>query len=109
MPFKRADGKAEEKKLGKRYGFKVQPASGALPVPRLKGDLSTPYALIDAKSTIKNSYSVKLKEMHKIEKEALDCSKIPILAINFTETQEVYAIMRIDDFLEIAGEYYESD
>lgn len=105
MPFKRADGKKQEKIFAKKHGMRNQPASGALKPPSLKGDCTTDHLLIDLKTTNKKQFTVTNAMMQKIEREALGANKVPVLAIHFTQTKQEYAVMRMDDFLEYEREY----
>jgi len=70
----------QEKKLAQDMGGRVQPASGA---GSAKGDVQvTGTARAECKLTRKKSYSLKLAEMEKIEKEAF-YDEIPFLQLEF--------------------------
>lgn len=93
-------GREAEKRLAKELNARQQPNSGAVKQRRLKGDVVSDHCLYDEKTTLKKSYSVTLKDMRKIEKEALDMTKMPVLVINFND-MEKYAVLRLDDYKEI--------
>ena len=70
----------QEKSAAKRLGGNVQPGSGA---GRAKGDVRAPWqARIECKLTRAKSFSLKLSELEKIEKEAISTEK-PIFEIEF--------------------------
>lgn len=74
-------GRASEKRLAKQLGGKVRPASGA--VEGLKGDIVFDNVLMEAKSTLKNSISIKHDWLAKIATEARNDGKTPALAVSF--------------------------
>jgi len=74
----------QEKRIAHRSGGKCQPASGALPFA--KGDVLTPQLLIEAKSTAKESLSIKKKWLEKISLEAQKVQREPALTIHFEST-----------------------
>jgi hypothetical protein len=72
--------RAQEKRAAKRIGGRVQPASGA---GRSKGDVRDPgHVRMECKLTRSNSYSLKLADLQKIEKEATT-GEHPIFEIEF--------------------------
>lgn len=60
---------------------RTQPGSGCL--DGAKGDIVVREFLIESKSTVAQSLSVKLEWLKKIEGEALIKGKVPVLAIQF--------------------------
>lgn len=103
------DGKRAEKIFARKRKLKTQPASGALKVPSLKGDVKSDDVLFDLKTTGKKQFTVTQAMMRKIEKEALGMDKMPCLAIRFDESDREYAVIRMDDFMEIQQEYFNED
>ena len=85
-----------EKQLAKEINGKRQPASGATPFA--KGDIKTSDCLIEVKQTGKSHYSVSLKILHKIRKEALEERRIPILLLDIQS--EKFVVMRLKDAFE---------
>jgi hypothetical protein len=77
-----ASGVAAEKRLAKRVGGRLTPASGAL--SGAKGDVVLPAVLLEAKSTVNDSLSLKLDWLVKIAGEARAVGKDPALAVTFT-------------------------
>jgi len=72
--------RAQEKHAAKRFGGGVQPGSGA---GRAKGDVRAPWhARIECKLTRAKSFTLKLSDLEKIEKEAISPEK-PIFEIEF--------------------------
>lgn len=75
-------GRASEAKAAKSLAARLTPASGAL--AGAKGDMTTKDYLIEAKSTINKSMSLKLLWLQKIQHEALTTGKTPALSVRFT-------------------------
>lgn len=78
---KKKHGTKSEKRIAKSLGARLTPASGAL--QGAKGDSATPKFLIESKSTIRDSLRLELAWLVKIEKEALNHGKVPLLTISF--------------------------
>lgn len=87
-----------EKDIAEVFNGRVQIASGAIPLVGMKGDVVSPDYLIECKATEKSFYALKRKVVEKIEKEALKCGRIPILAIRVSNTD--YILYRIFDFID---------
>lgn len=81
-------GMKSEKKVAKRLGAKLTPASGAMETE--KGDMvlrdACPMAgfRVEAKATSLGSYSLKLDTLAKILREANDRQQFPALSVSFT-------------------------
>ena len=75
-------GRKSETKTSKRLGGQQTPASGAM--DGAKGDIVLNKFLVEAKSTIKDSISIKFEWLAKISGEALSKVKFPALTITFT-------------------------
>lgn len=73
-------GNKSEKKLAKHLGGKQTPASGAA---NSKGDINLGDIKIEAKSTIKNSLSIKLDWLCKISREAIREGQVPAVSIRY--------------------------
>ena len=87
-----------EKDIAQFFGGKVQIASGAIPLVGLKGDVITQDYLIECKATEKSFYTLKRKVVEKIEKEAMKCGRVPLLAIRVINTD--YILFRAYDFID---------
>ncbi len=74
-------GNSAERNLAKRLGGQQTPGSGAL--DSAKGDVKFPDVLLESKATVKDSMSVKLEWLRKIEDEAAARNRTPALAIQF--------------------------
>jgi len=96
-------GRMREKMYAKRCGVKPQPASGALNVPRFKGDIKTKLFLIDSKWTGKKLYLLSGTTLEKITKEALAMNKIPALSVDVAD--EEYVVLREKDFQAMRKDY----
>jgi hypothetical protein len=76
--------KKQEDRTAKDFGGKVTPASGAL--DSAKGDVKTPFFLIENKYTDKDFYKLELKTWKKIEKEAIkDSLRYPVLQVDIQD------------------------
>lgn len=75
-------GRASEAKVGKSLGAKMRPASGAM--EGLKGDMTLGDFLIESKSTVGASMSIKHAWLGKISSEAMFSGKQPALTVTFT-------------------------
>ncbi|NIT54899.1 MAG: hypothetical protein GWN00_01225 [Aliifodinibius sp.] len=74
-------GRVSESQMMKKLGATSTPGSGALPSAKSDGfDDAFQY---EHKSTIHKSYGLKLETIRKIEKEALDVGRDPVLSISF--------------------------
>jgi hypothetical protein len=87
-----------EKRLGKKFDGQVSAASGAF--WSRKGDVRTDKYLIEHKYTgNKKSLSIKKEWLDKVEKEAIQDSKMPVLAFHLGGRD--YFILTEDDFEEL--------
>lgn len=75
-------GRAAEKAFAAKMGMKLMPASGAA---SSKGDMGDEKFLLEAKSTIKDSYSISIQTLLKIHGEAIMAGKLPAFAVLFTD------------------------
>lgn len=75
-------GRKSEKHTAKRLNGNLKPASGAM--PSAKGDMELAAFLVEAKSTVKDSISLKKEWLDKISSEALSINKYPAVSITFT-------------------------
>lgn len=75
-------GRDSEKKVAERLGGKLKPASGSM--TGAKGDMELPEFLLEAKSTVHESLSLKREWLKKIGAEALGVNKYPAVSITFT-------------------------
>lgn len=95
---KRERSRRSEKQLAERAKGRVQPASGALPVLRFKGDVITDKLLFDDKTTQAESFSVKLATYEKLKKEAwFNGERMAVVRVRFE--QEDKALYVIDENL----------
>jgi len=76
-------GQKSETNTAKRLGAKQVAGSGAM--EGNKGDLHLGGQLIECKSTVKTSFSVKLDQLRKISSEARDIGKTPALHVSFVK------------------------
>jgi hypothetical protein len=77
--------RVQEKGAEKRYGARRQAASGAL--GGVKGDLRIPGKLrVECKTTEAKSFSLKLSELEKIEREA-SFGELPVFEVEFRTAQ----------------------
>lgn len=110
-----------EKDIANALKGRVQIASGAIPLVGMKGDIISASYCVECKATLKNYYILKRKIVEKIEKEALKCFRVPLLAIRtslgdyilfrvfdfFTDTPDKYGII-CKDSLKINSDMFKS-
>lgn len=83
-----------ERRLARLVGGRVQPASGALPVASLKGDVSTKDVLYEDKVTSRHSFGVSTKLLHKIQKQAREAGKrFGVLHVQFDNEQDEFFVV----------------
>jgi hypothetical protein len=105
-------GRKAEKHLARRIKGDLQPASGA--IASAKGDLtkktSSATFLIENKTTVGSSMSLKQEWTHKIYQEALEVNKLPALAFQFvrpngtSEKKDRWVAVPETVFLELIGD-----
>lgn len=89
--------KEHENFIAETLNGKVVIASGALYFA--KGDVITPDFLIECKATQKTYYTLKRTIIEKIEKEALKCGRLPLLAIRIVDND--FILFRLFDFKDV--------
>jgi hypothetical protein len=77
-----AAGRRSERQVAKRIGAKLTPNSGAR--PGAKGDMVVGEFLVEAKSTMHESMSIKRAWLSNVVDEALKAGKYPAVSITFT-------------------------
>jgi hypothetical protein len=75
--------KRSEKRAARIHNGRVQPASGALPVARFKGDVVSDQFLIDDKTTNSKSFAVNSATFIKLRREAFINRKSPMIRVEF--------------------------
>ena len=81
----------QEKQLAKQFEGKITPGSGS---KRIKGDVHTKEELIEAKTTAKTQYTVKLKDLQKLSIQADEVNKTPVFVIKLTDEAEGFYFNR---------------
>jgi len=76
-----AHGRASEKRIAKSTGGRLTPGSGAF--DGAKADISRGDILIECKSTIRASLSLKYEWLQKITREAKGTNQMPAVTISF--------------------------
>lgn len=89
---------AQEKRVARRLGGKVQPASGAGWMR--KGDVSTSEFLIECKTTAARSYRLDIDTIQKIDREAMLENKEFALFIEISGRR--YVVVHEDCFVKMA-------
>lgn len=79
----------QERRLAQEFGGRRTPASGALSI---KGDVQTVDTLVEAKTTAKTQYTVRLKDLKKLEDQARGVGKRPLFVIELHNEAEVRLI-----------------
>lgn len=84
----------QERDGAAKYGGSVRPGSGNKWFA--KGDVKTPNNLIEYKYTDNKSFSIKLAELEKIEREALLEDRVPLFGVSFSGKS--YVLLTEDDY-----------
>lgn len=88
-----------EKETLSKLGFKPAPASGAGWV--VKEDGENELAMVQLKSTDSTRYTLDMLDMKKLEYHAEVSSKIPIFIVQFLKEDRLYAIVPIDNLIDL--------
>lgn len=72
-----------------------------------KSDGQSEHVICELKSTDAKSYRLTLEDLHKLEYNASVCHKIPVFAVQFLETQEVFLLVK-PGMLKEAAKYLET-
>lgn len=110
-PFNRRKEKRidqrQDRDVAAKFGGVVNPASGALPVVGLKGDVRTEKFKISDKATTKKSFRLEYGYLAEIERLAFQDGKVPLLVLRFDfkpkgllEKRD-WAIVPVDDLLDL--------
>jgi len=78
-------GQKAEKKAANRLGGQARAGSGA--IEGYKGDITLHDYLVENKTTIHKSFSIKLEWLDKISREARTEGRIPALAVQFVDDE----------------------
>ena len=84
-----------EAEVMKRLGFKETRNSGATWIE--KGDGQNEHCICELKSTDKESYSLKQTTLHVLEAQAIEAHKLPVFALQFINTDEVWIAVKETD------------
>lgn len=89
-----------EKSLALKIQGKVQPASGALPVAKFKGDVVNEFFMVDDKTTQAESFSVSQPLMRKTREDAFRLRRRGAICVHFESTGMRYFVISEREFLE---------
>lgn len=97
-----------EAEVMESLGLKPTKNSGAGWVEKADGQSED--VICELKSTDAQSYRIKLEDLHTLEHHATVCHKMPVFAVQFLSTQEVYLLVKPEMLSEAAeflktGEY----
>lgn len=84
-----------EAEVMKRLGFKETRNSGATWIE--KADGQNEHCICELKSTDKESYSLKQTTLHVLEAQAIEAHKLPVFALQFINTDEVWLAVKETD------------
>ena len=84
-----------EAEVMKRLGFKETRNSGATWIE--KADGQNEHCICELKSTDKESYSLKQTILHVLEAQAIEAHKLPVFALQFINTDEVWLAVKETD------------
>ena len=94
-----------EAEIMESFGLKPTKNSGSGWVE--KSDGQSEHVICELKSTDAKSYRLALEDLHKLEYNASVCHKIPVFAVQFLGTQEVYLLVK-PEVLSEAAKYLET-
>lgn len=77
----------QERRLARELGGRTTPGSGA---GGMKGDVRTPDEMIEAKTTSKRQFILKLDALEKLETEARASGKQPVLIVQFADSERPF-------------------
>jgi hypothetical protein len=89
---KKARSRLSERRAQAVFGGRIQPASGALPVAHLKGDILSDKFLVDDKTTGRDSFSMNVRLWRKLAKEAWIIQRRPAFRIEFDAGTVLYVM-----------------
>jgi len=101
---KRQRSRISERELAKKVGGRVQPASGALPVAALKGDVITERFMFDDKTTLAKSFSVTEEVLVKLERDAFRARRMAALRVRFEHSGRSFFVISEQTFDRIFNE-----
>lgn len=90
---RRQRSKISEDELAAEFNGRRQPASGALPVAHLKGDVVTEHFLFDDKTTGAKSFSVTERVLEKLAVDARRAGKNPVVRVRFEGSGKSYFVI----------------
>lgn len=90
-----------ESEVMRKLGFKPTKNSGAGWLEKEDGE--NDFCLCQLKSTDKESISIKQKDLHTLEYNAIVSHKTPVLVIQFIQNDEVYLLIKPEDLEQIKG------
>lgn len=89
-----------EKEVLTRLGLTPVPGSGSGWIAKEDGENEV--ALVQLKSTDANSYTLKQFDMKQLEYHAQVAHKVPIFLVQFLAQDKIYAIVNVEDILEVS-------
>ena len=105
----KARSKRSEKRAAQIHKGRIQPASGALPVARFKGDIVTSRYVVDDKTTNRKSFAINADIFRKLRREAWINDRLPMIRIEFQNL--TLCVIEEKDFtrLHYKEEYYKKE
>lgn len=82
-----SQSRRQERRLAKELGGRTTPGSGS---GSIKGDVHTRGEMVEAKTTAKSQYTLKLVDLKKLENEARLANKRPVFVIQIEDTSSVF-------------------
>lgn len=90
-----------EAEVMKRLGFKPTKNSGAGWIEKCDGE--NDHFICELKSTDNESYTLKQNTLHELEYHAMVSHKLPVFALQFINTDEVWLMVKSSDIEQIRG------
>lgn len=89
-----------EKEVMKSLGFNPTPNSGSGWI--IKEDGQNDLAICQLKSTDANSIKINLQDLHTLEYNSIVAHKIPVFAIQFLKTNEVFLVIKPENLSDVS-------
>ncbi len=83
----KAKSHRQERRLAQEFGGRTTPGSGS---GSIKGDVTTDGEMIEAKTTSKTQFTLRLETLQKLTVEADAAGKRPVLVLQFDDDTPIY-------------------
>lgn len=89
-----------EAEVMKNLGLKPTSNSGSGWIEKADGQNDD--VICELKTTDANSYRLNLQDLQKVEHHGMVSHKVPVFAVQFTKSEEVYLVLKPEDLMDLA-------